>query len=162
VCAPAIRNVVASLKPEVCLEVRKAIFVLSILAALVPSQPGMAADKVRDWQTGRLLDSERNRYFAGTVGSATTGIQYPNLPTTTNTSQNASYRVYETFVIEGDQYVYQAQERLHWKWSKPANLTVNGPVKYTVEKQKLFVLDEDGKQHEMEIVKKILRPDAAK
>jgi hypothetical protein len=40
-------------------------------------------------------------------------------------------------------------------WSKPAN-PVNGPVKYAVEKRKLLVMDEDGKEHEMEIVKKIL------
>ncbi len=38
-----------------------------------------------------------------------------------------------------------------------SNLTVNGPVKYDVEKRKLFVMDEDGKEHEMEIVKKVLR-----
>jgi hypothetical protein len=37
---------------------------------------------------------------------------------------------------------------------KRANLTVNGPVKFALEKQTLFVLDEDGKEHEMEIVKK--------
>ena len=36
-------------------------------------------------------------------------------------------------------------------------LTVNGPVKYAIEKRKLYVIDEDGKEHEMEIVKKTLR-----
>jgi hypothetical protein len=41
-------------------------------------------------------------------------------------------------------------------------LTVNGPVKYAVEKQTLFVIDEDGKEHEMEIVKKTLREEPAK
>ena len=54
----------------------------------------------------------------------------------------------------------EAQERLKWRWSKPANLTVNGPVKYAVEKRKLFVMDEDGREHEMEIVKKTLRQSA--
>jgi len=34
---------------------------------------------------------------------------------------------------------------------------VNGPIKYAVEKRNLFVIDEDGKEHEMEIVKKTLR-----
>ncbi len=32
-----------------------------------------------------------------------------------------------------------------------------GPVKYAVEKLKLFVIDEDGKEHEMEIVRQVLR-----
>src|SRR5713101_1789128 len=79
---------------------------------------------------------------------------------TTNTSQTAVYRVYETFLIEGETHAYLAQERLRWRWSKPANLTVNGPVKFAVEKRKLFVIDEDGKEHEMEIVKKVLRQPA--
>jgi len=124
---------------------------------------GMSAEKPRNWQTGKVLDAERSRYFAGTVGSSnTTG----NVDVTgdsgtyrgqTSGSQTAVYRVYETFVIEGDQYVYLAQERLRWRWSKAANLTVNGPVKYAVEKRKLFVVDEDGKEHEMEIIKKNLR-----
>jgi hypothetical protein len=38
-----------------------------------------------------------------------------------------------------------------------ATVTVNGPVKHAVEKWKLFVMDEDGKKHEMKIVMKTLR-----
>jgi hypothetical protein len=44
--------------------------------------------------------------------------------------------------------------------SKPANLTVNEPITFAVEKRKLFVVDEDGKEHEMKIVKKALRQPA--
>jgi hypothetical protein len=53
-------------------------------------------------------------------------------------------------LIEGDKYVCLAQERLRWRSSKAAN-------KYAVEKRNLFVIDEDGKEHEMEIIKKRLR-----
>lgn len=128
-------------------------------AALVAA----AAEKQRDWQTGKVLDSQRSRYFAGTIGSTnTTGTaqangNYGTYQGNTNTSQTAVYRVYETFLIEGETHAYLAQERLRWRWSKPANLTVNGPVKFAIEKRKLFVVDEDGKEHEMEIVKKVLR-----
>jgi hypothetical protein len=122
-----------------------------------------AGEKQRDWQTGKVLDSQRSRYFAGTVGSSnTTGnVDVSGDSATyrgqTSGSQTAVYRVFETFLIEGEQYAYLAQERLRWRWSKPANVTVNGPVKYAVEKRKLFVIDEDGKEHEMEIIKKTLR-----
>jgi hypothetical protein len=34
---------------------------------------------------------------------------------------------------------------------------VSGTVKYGVEKRKRFVIDEDGKEHQMEAVKKTLR-----
>src|SRR5258708_7190583 len=141
---------------------------LVLFATLANEAPG--AEKTRDWQTGKVLDSERSRYFAGTVGSAnTTGTAQTNgsngtYQGSTTSSQTAVYRVYETFLIEGETYAYLAQERLRWKWSKPANLTVNGPVKFALEKRKLFVIDEEGKENEMEIVKKGLRqqPEQAK
>lgn len=126
----------------------------------------VAAEKQRDWQTGKVLDSERQRYFAGTVGNSNTNGTVNSsggYSGYSSGSQTAVYRVFETFVIEGDQYVYLAQERLRWRWSKAANVTVNGPVKYAIDKRKLYVMDEDGKEHEMEIIKKTLRiPDDRK
>lgn len=143
-------------------------FVCALIAAVFISS-GVSAEKQRDWQTGKVLDSERSRYFAGTFGSANTDGQaqangnYGTYQSNTQSSQIAVYRTFETFLIEGPTHAYLAQERLRFKWSKPANLTVNGPVKFAVEKQKLFVIDEDGKEHEMEIVKKTLRqPEPAK
>jgi len=123
----------------------------------------LGAEKSRDWQKGTVLDSQRSRYFAGMVGTAnTTGtVQanggYGTYQGNTASSQRAVYRVYETFVIEGETLAHLAQERLRWRWSKPANLTVNAPVKFAVEKRKLYVIDEDGKEHQMEIIKKVLR-----
>jgi hypothetical protein len=133
----------------------------------------LAGQKQRNWQDGKVLDSQRSRYFAGTVGNSSTngnvnvtgdsGGYNGTYHGQTSGSETAVYRVFETFVIEGDKYVYLAQERLRWRWSKAANVTVNGPVKYAVEKRKLYVMDEDGKEHEMDIIKKTLPlPDAAK
>lgn len=133
----------------------------AVIAILCMTSCLVASEKQRDWQTGKVLDTNRQRYFAGTVGSSNTNGTVDGDAGAyhgyTSGSSTAVYRVFETFVIEGDQYVYLAQERLRWRWSKPANVTVNGPVKYSVEKRKLFVLDEDGKEHEMEIIKKTLR-----
>lgn len=118
------------------------------------------AAKPRDWQTGTVLDTNRSRYFAGTVGNANA---YGNVNSSgsyngsATESETAIYRVYQNFLIEGDQYVYLAQEHLKWRWSKPADLTVNGKVKYAVVKRKLYCIDDEGKEHEMDIVKKTLR-----
>src|SRR5271166_4195659 len=93
---------------------------MSIVLAAVFASSAIGAEKVRDWQTGKVLDSQRNRYFAGTVGSAnTTGTaqangNYGTYQGNTNSSQTAVYRVYESFFIEGDTYAYLAQERLKW------------------------------------------------
>jgi len=135
----------------------------AVLMALLPAM-ALSAEKARDWQTGKVLDTERSRYFAGTVGSGnTTGTaqtngNYGTYQGQTNTTQTAVYRVYQTFAIEGETHAYIAQERLRWKWSKSANLTVNAPVKFAVEKRKLYVIDDDGKEHEMEIIKQVLKP----
>jgi hypothetical protein len=134
----------------------------AVLIVLLPAA-ALSAEKARNWQTGKVLDTERSSYFAGTVGSGnTTGTaqtngNYGTYQGQTNTSQTAVYRVYQTFAIEGDTHAYVAQERLRWKWSKPANLTVNAPVKFAIEKRKLFVIDDDGKEHEMEIIKQVLK-----
>jgi hypothetical protein len=134
--------------------------------------------KPLQWQMGKVLDTQRNSYFAGTVGSGTasgsttttgtataTGGMASGTATSTGSawstqSSTAVYRVFETFVIEGEDYAYVASERLRWRWSHPANLAVNGQVKYAIDGRKLIVIDDDGKQHEMEIVKRILKTNA--
>jgi hypothetical protein len=131
-----------------------------LVLALIFGHYAVAAEKIKGWQTGKVLDTNRQRYFAGTVGNSNTNVvadSSGNYHRNSSGSETAVYRVYESFVIEGGQYVYLAQERLKWRWSKPANVTVNGPVKYAIEKRKLYVMDEDNKEHEMEIVKKTLR-----
>jgi CRISPR/Cas system-associated exonuclease Cas4 (RecB family) len=51
--------------------------------------------------------------------------------------------------------VYITSERIRWRWSKGAHVAVNGAVKYYVDGRKLHVLDNDDKEHTMEIVKEI-------
>jgi hypothetical protein len=140
------------------LSVSTALMALTVLMSLNPA--AAEKQKTRDWQTGTVLDSSRSRYFAGTVGDANTNGTVNDdgrYNGSTNTSETAIYRVYQNFVIEGDQFVYLAQEHIKWRWSKAADLTVNGKVKYAIEKRKLYVVDDEGKEHEMEIVKKTLR-----
>jgi hypothetical protein len=124
-----------------------------------------AAEKARDWQTGKVLDTDQVRYYAGTVGSSNTNgnVQvynggYGTYQDHTSTSHRVVYRTYETFAIEGDAYTYVAEQRLKWRWSKPAMLTVNGTVKFAVEKRKLFVIDDEGKEYELSVVKRVLKP----
>jgi hypothetical protein len=128
--------------------------------ALFACLPALAKDKDRAWQSGILRDSSRSRYFAGTIGNANTDGSVNDNGSyngSTNSSETAIYRVYQNFEIEGEQYVYLAQEHIKWRWSKAADLAVNEKVKYAVEKRKLYVIDDEGKEHEMEIIKKVLK-----
>ena len=127
---------------------------------LLPLSPFAQAEKQHNWQTGTVLDSTRSRYFAGTVGNANSNGRVDDNGSysgNTSASEIAVYRVYQNFEIEDDQHVFLAQEHIKWRWSKAADLTVNGKVKFAVEKRKLYVIDDEGKEHEMEIIKKVLR-----
>lgn len=121
------------------------------------------AEKQLDWKVGILRDSERSRYFAGTVGSANTNgtaTAYGDTATyhgNTNTSRTAVYRTYQEYEIEGDQYVYLAEQHIKWRWSKAADISVNGRVQYAVDKRKLYLVDEQRKVYELQIIKKILK-----
>jgi hypothetical protein len=142
---------------------------LRTLMIILIAATSILAAKPLNWQTGKVLDTQRNRYYASTGDSGNTSGSATTTDSATTAgsvwsshSSTAVYRVFETFVIEGEDYAYVANERLRWRWSHSANLAANGPVKYAVDGHKLIVIDDDGKQHEMEIVKRILKPkDAA-
>ena len=95
-----------------------------------------AKEKQRDWQTGKVVDTSRDKTYAGSVGNAS-GTATTSGDTTyghASGSSTAVYRVYETYTIEAGDYVYVCQEHIKWRWSKPALLTVNGPVQFAMEK----------------------------
>jgi len=130
-----------------------------------------------EWLTGKVIDENRARYLAGVYhngqSTSTTSGTVAGQSTTTgnNTEINGTYsgstttsssgvttplyRVYENLIVEGEDMIYVTQERIRWRWSKGAQVTVNGEVKYYVDKRKLHVLDDVGKEHVIEIVKQI-------
>ena len=141
-----------------------------IISASLALASGDPSDHV--WFTGKIVDENRARYLAtiyhnghsstNTSGSVSAHGQSTTIGDDTNTNINGSnsgtsstdysgsdmplYKVYENLIIEGDDRVYVTQERIRWRWSKAAHVTVNGGVKYYVEKRKLHVLDDDGKE----------------
>ena len=133
------------------------------------------------WSIGKILDENRARYFAGMLNDSSSnttesgtlsGTAYStSLGDSTNTQINGGYsgtrrtsssgtsipiyRVYDNLVIEGSDSVYITSERIRWRWSKGAHVAVNGTIKYYVDGRKLHVLDDDNREHTMEIVKEI-------
>lgn len=116
-----------------------------------------AKEKERQWQTGRLLDMSRSSGYAGDIGSASGSATTTGDSTcgTASGSSVAIYRVYETYQIESADYIYVCVEHIKWRWSKPAALTVNGPVQFATEGNHIYIKSEDGSEHETKITKKI-------
>lgn len=147
----------------------------------IASTVAYATKPDHEWLVGKILDENRARYFAGmlnnsssnasengtwngsanstSIGDSTTTQASGSYSGTRNTSTYGSsvpiYRVYDNLVIEGADIVYITSERIRWRWSKSAHVAVNGTVKYFVDGRKLHVLDDDNKEHTMEVIKEI-------
>ena len=87
-----------------------------------------AADSSRNWQSGTLLETEKQQVPQGTTRTSNTeGIakdkgnktDYSQTTTSTTTQDYDNFQVY---TIQGDSKTYVARERLLFPWSKPANV----------------------------------------
>lgn len=145
---------------------RRRSFVLPLVVLVLGISAG-AKVKPRNWQEGKLLDTERTRHYAATIGSSdTTGTvnstsvgdsDYGTLSAHSNSQEIPVYRVYQTYAIETADHVYVVRERIRWRWSKAARLEVNGPVKFAVEGDTVYLLGDDGSEHKTHMLKAILK-----
>jgi len=117
----------------------------------------------RQWQSGKLVDTEQQKVKEGSTTTYNTDGQaksksngktdYSQTTTATTTDDVDTYEVY---TIEGPDKTYIAREKLLFPWSKPANVTVGAEVKYAIDGRKLYILDDDQKEHKASIVKTTL------
>jgi hypothetical protein len=128
-----------------------------LVAVLLVSTVAFAA--TREWQSGKLLDTEQQKITEGSTTHYNTDSQKKAKNGNTNYSQNTTATTtdntdtYEVYTIEGPQKTYVAREKLLFPWSKPANVTVGAELKYAIEGRRLIILDEDQKEHKASIVK---------
>lgn len=133
----------------------------STSTAKTDAQPARVTGRDRAWQSGQLLSAANNNYFINvTYTSDTDGSAWPfsqgsdgrltvtgqvGLPT------NNPY-TYDNYVIES-QFVAYLVQRMRPKTSPTATFPGTKPLKFAVEKTKLWVLDEEGKEYETKVVK---------
>ena len=124
----------------------------AVLLLITLTVPALAGNKPRTWKTGKLLDADtilikiyNNAHPSGSdVAKARMGQTY-------------SYLKKYALVIEGEEGVYAVSHALPSRRSKMVQLTVNGPVKYAVDKDKFYLIDETGKEFKLKIDKMISR-----
>lgn len=118
-----------------------------------------AATAVRNWHSGTLVSSEQSKVLQGSTWNSNTDASAKNRGNKTDYSRNTTttstdnYDTFQVFTIETPHKSYVVREKLNFPWSKPANITVGEPVKYVVEKNKMYLLDDDGKEHKTSIDK---------
>lgn len=138
---------------------------MKITTAIVLCAVSTFAAAPRDWKTGTLVETAQTRV---STGGGPTAIAQSNSGTDANPAMAAAANaamaaavaanaprswVVQGFAIEGNGYRYMVKCRIG---KHGPNVTVNGPIKYAMEKGNFYVLDEDGKQFEMTVMEKIL------
>jgi hypothetical protein len=107
------------------------------------------------WHTGKLMDTEKQEVPTGSTTTYNTDAQAKNgkysQNSTAHTTENTD--TYQVYTIETPTRTYIAREKLNFPWSKPANITLGEEVKFTVQGNRLTILDDDQKQHKATIVK---------
>jgi hypothetical protein len=107
------------------------------------------------WHTGKLMDTEKQEVPTGSTTTYNTDAQAKNgkysQNSTAHTTDNTD--TYQVYTIETPTRTYIAREKLNFPWSKPANITLGEDVKFTVQGNRLTILDDDQKQHKATIVK---------
>ncbi len=113
-----------------------------LLLMLLIATSALASKKPHDWQTGKLTDMSQDSRISGMTNPGQGGVS------------TAIRDVEETYVIDGGSITYTVAERLKWRWSKEADLVVNRPIKFFVDGKKLIILDDNGKEHSTQILKR--------
>jgi hypothetical protein len=129
-----------------------------------PAAPASAnAPKDRPWQSGQLRSTAANPFFAniayttetdaatwtfvlGADGKVTAFIHAA-------APQNSSY-IYDNYVIETEFCGYLVQ-RARLKTAPPVRFPAAKSLKFAIEKTKIWIIDEDGREYEAKIVKQI-------
>lgn len=121
---------------------------------------GWGGSKERDWQSAKLLDPDRTNYFtdqhleAAGEGQRFSSVVSPAGYTTDTNPGTASPAVHDYYIVETQGMVYLA-ERTRLKSAPPAKLAVTRPVKFAVEKNKLYLMNENGDEYQTKIVKQV-------
>ena len=109
-----------------------------------------------DWHTGKLMDSEKQEVNAGSTTTYNTDGKNKNNgkyseDTTAHTTQDTD--TYQVFTIQTPTKTYVVRQKLNFPWSKPANIALGEEVKFTVQGNKMTILDDDQKQQKATVVK---------
>src|SRR4051794_3117726 len=117
------------------------------------------ADPSREWKSGMLLEAEKQQVLTGSTrttnrdGTVNEKGKKAEYSQTTTSKTTDDYDTFQVYTIQGDSKTYIARERLLFPWSKPASVSVGEKVKFVVQKNTMYLLDDEGKQHKAGISK---------
>ncbi len=132
------------------------LLLLLIITSLILGTSSYTKDKERDWKIGRVLDTEADTFT--TYGGTTTQAKADGYGNVTATTDRSTWKHrQEAVAIEGDDFIYVISCVVSFRWTKKSRLTVNKPVKYAIDNDTFFIIDDENKEHKFKVVKKIFK-----
>jgi hypothetical protein len=122
-----------------------------VAAILLISSVAFAAE----WHTGKLVDTEKQEVPTGSTTTYNTDAQAKNGRYSQNSTAHTNDETdnYQVFTIQTHTKTYTLRQKLNFPWSKPANIALGEEVKFTIQGNKMTILDDDQKQQKATIVK---------
>jgi hypothetical protein len=108
--------------------------------------------KERNWQEGMLVNPENNAFFRSTEKTTNTSALRTGLSHSNIDAPQAPVSVKDNYVLNAGDVAYLV-ERPRMSTVRPANVFITMQVKFFVEKDKLYMVDRDGKEVVTKIVK---------
>jgi hypothetical protein len=131
------------------------------------SVSALLAAAPHNWKTGTLVESAEARETTGggggpiaiarsSSGQSSNPASDPGEFATAAAIAANRQRTYvsQGFVIQGGGYVFMVRRRMTGRHQP--NVTIHGPIKYTLENGKFYIQDEDGREFQMIVMKKAL------
>ena len=118
--------------------------------------PTYAAKDKTQWRQGKLV-SLTGQQGSDPVSVQTTGQSDANGNYTSNSTVDDWPSVDYQVVIDDGRMLYYATETLAFRWQHSPQFTENEQVKFTVDGQKLTVIDDAGKRIKLKIFKRRIK-----
>jgi hypothetical protein len=124
-----------------------------LLALILTSVILLASDKQREWRTGKLLTADKQHWVSHS-GSSTTGQIDANGNLHANTSESTwGHNTYSVAIDDGE-YIYICERTLSLRWQHDPRFTENADVKWALEKDTVYVIDDTGREFKMKLQKR--------
>ena len=127
-----------------------------LVSLLLVSASLNGSEKVRDWQTGKLIDMSSHHYV--THGGSTMSGRVDDEGNIQATTSNTSWgHTRYSYTVDTGRYLVTGSEVLSWRWSKGARVIVKDNIQFAIDKRDLFIRDLDGKVHKLHIDRQELK-----
>jgi hypothetical protein len=123
-----------------------ALFFAAVACCCVAASP-----KDRDWRTGRLI-SFKDEDWTSSSGTSPINCQ-PNGGCTGGGSMNWNHTTYYLVLMEGSK-TYYASRTLSFAWQRSPRVTENKQVKFAMDRETLYLIDDEGREFKMYVGKK--------